>query len=120
MANTKLLEREIHNLAAAKSRRMTLYVAVALDTPADRLARMPELAGEAVAAQAGCKLVRCVANGVGSGAIAFELVYDDKAIDNNRTAENRSAVLLGLVERLRGEKIALVRASDIPPPLAPF
>jgi small-conductance mechanosensitive channel len=120
MANTRLLEREIHNMAAAKSRRMTLYVAVALDTPADRLARMPELAGEAVAAQAGCKLVRCVANGVGSGAIAFELVYDDKAIDNNRTAENRSAVLLGLVERLRGEKIALVRASDIPPPLAPF
>ena len=120
MANTKLLEREIHNMAAAKSRRMALYVAVGLDTPADRLARVPELAGEVVAVQAGCKLVRCVANGVGSGAIAFELVYDDKALDNNRTAENRSAVLLGLVERLRGEKIALIRASDILPPLAPF
>jgi hypothetical protein len=99
---------------------MTLYVAVALDTPAQKLTRIPELAGEAVAAQAGCRLVRCVANGVGSGAISFELVYDDKALDNNRIAENRSAVLLEFVERLRSQKIALVRASDIPPPLAPF
>ena len=28
MANTKLLEREIHNLAAAKGRRITIYLAV--------------------------------------------------------------------------------------------
>jgi small-conductance mechanosensitive channel len=120
MANTKLLEREIHNLAAARMRRMTLYVAVGIKTPAAKLERIPLLAGEAVGAQASCKLVRCVAVGVGSSAISFELVYDDKAVDNNRTAENRSAVLLDLIERLRAEKIELVRASDVPPPLAPF
>ena len=120
MANTKLLEREIHNMAAAKSRRMTLYLAVGIKTPRAGLARIPELAGEAVAALPGCKLVRCVAAGVGSSAVSFELAYDDKALDNNRTAENRSAVLLDLFERLRAEKIELVRASDIPPPLAPF
>src|SRR5689334_14661338 len=120
MANTKLLEREIHNMAAAKSRRMTLYLAVGIRTPRSGLTRIPELAGEAVAGRPGCKLVRCVAAGVGSSAVSFELAYDDKALDNNRTAENRSAVLLDLVERLRSEKIELVRASDIPPPLAPF
>ena len=65
-------------------------------------------------------LVRCAATGVGSEAIAFELVYDDKALDNNRFAENRSAVLLALVERLRGEDIQIIRASEINPPLAPF
>src|SRR4029450_986514 len=37
MANTKLLEREIHNMAAAKARRMTLHFAVAVDTKADGL-----------------------------------------------------------------------------------
>jgi small-conductance mechanosensitive channel len=120
MANTKLLEREIHNMAAAKARRMTLYVAVAIDTPADKLTCVPEAAAAAVAARGSCKLVRCVASGVGSGAIAFELVYDDKTIDNNRSAENRSAVLLDLIETLRADKVALVRASDISPPLAPF
>ncbi|MBV8908604.1 MAG: mechanosensitive ion channel [Sphingomonas sp.] len=120
MANTKLLEREIHNMAAAKARRMTLYVAVGIDTPAAKLARIPEIASAAVEARDSCKLVRCVANGVGSGAIAFELVYDDKALDNNRSAENRSAVLLDLIAKLRAEKIQILRASDVSPPLAPF
>jgi small-conductance mechanosensitive channel len=120
MANTKLLEREIHNLALARSRRMTLYFAVASKTAAAKLAQVPEVAGAAVETAAGCKLVRCAANGVGAGAVGFELVYDDKAIDNNRNAENRSAVLLALVERLRAARIEIVRASDIQPPLAPF
>src|SRR5829696_2209629 len=48
MANTKLLEREIHNLAAAKARRMTIYLAVAIDTASGALAALPELAGAAV------------------------------------------------------------------------
>ena len=120
MANTKLLEREIHNMAAAKARRMTLYIAIALDTPAAKLERIPEAAAAAVDARGSCKFVRCVANGVGSAAIAFELVYDDKTLDNNRAAENRSAILLDLIASLRADKIVLVRASDISPPLAPF
>src|SRR6476620_5310350 len=120
MANTKLLEREIHNMAAAKLRRMVLYFAVAIDTPAELLARLPEITGELLAERPGCKLVRCTATGVGSEAIAFELVYDDKALDNNRIAENRSAILLALVERLRGEKVQIIRVSEISPPLAPF
>jgi small-conductance mechanosensitive channel len=120
MANTKLLEREIHNMAAAKARRMTIYFAVGIDTPSAKLSGVTASAAEAVHGQAGCKLVRCAATGVGSGGLAFELVYEDKAIDNNRSAENRSAVLLGLVERLRAAKIDIIRASDIPPPLAPF
>jgi small-conductance mechanosensitive channel len=120
MANTKLLEREIHNLAAAKARRMTLYFAVGIDTSADKLSRMPAIAADAVGELPGLKLVRCAATGVGSGAFAFELVYDDKALDNNANAESRSAVLLDLVKRCRAAKVDLLRASDISPPLAPF
>ena len=120
MANTKLLEREIHNLAAAKARRMTLYFAVAIKTSAERLANLPELTAGLIVARPGCKPVRCAATGVGSEAIAFELVYDDKALDNNRVAENRSAILLSLIERLRAEKVQIIRASEITPPLAPF
>jgi small-conductance mechanosensitive channel len=120
MANTKLLEREIHNLAAAKARRMTIYFAVALKTSAEKLEKLPALAAGAVESCSGCKLVRCAANGVGSGAIAFELVYDDKALDANRTAANRSAVILDFVNRFGVEGIDVVRASDVAPPLAPF
>jgi small-conductance mechanosensitive channel len=120
MANTKLLEREIHNMAAAKARRMTIYMAISLKTAAEKVDRIPALAEAAVTSCAGCKTVRCAANGVGSGAISFELVYDDKSLDNNRTAANRSAVILNLVRNLQAEDIELTRMSDVPPPLAPF
>ena len=120
MANTKLLEREIHNLAQARARRMTIHFAVGVDTPAKKLMDLPGLADDAVAKVPGCRIARCAASGVGSGAIAFELVYDDTALDNNRAAQNRAAVLLALIERLRASKVELVRASDVPPPLAPF
>jgi small-conductance mechanosensitive channel len=120
MANTKLLEREIHNMAAAKARRMTIYMAVSLQTPPKKVDQIPALAEAAVASCATCKLVRVAANGVGSGAISFELVYDDKALDNNRAAANRSAVILQIIRDLQAEKIELTRMSDISPPLAPF
>jgi hypothetical protein len=73
-----------------------------------------------VTGRTGCKLVRCTATGVGSGGIGFELVYDDKALDNNRVAENRSAILLELIERLRDGSVEILRASEVTPPLAPF
>jgi len=120
MANTKLLEREIHNLAEAKARRMTVHFAVRAERPREALDTIVRAAGEAVAAQKGCRLVRCALTGVGSGAITHELVYDDPARDNNRIALNRSAVMRGLVERLDSEGLELVRASDLPAPPAPF
>jgi small-conductance mechanosensitive channel len=120
MANTKLLEREIHNLAEASIRRTTLYFAVANETSSDQLDQLASLAETAVSSRKGCKIVRCVASGVGGGAIGFELVYDDKALDNNRSAENRSAILLDLIQRLRTDGVEMVRASEIAPPLAPF
>ena len=120
MANTKLLEREIHNLAEARARRMTIYFAVAGKPGGEALDAIAAAAAQAVAAQGGCKLVRCVLSGVGAGALAHELVYDDPARDNDKIARNRSGVLRGLIEGLAAQKLELVQASNMPPPLAPF
>jgi small-conductance mechanosensitive channel len=120
MANTKLLEREIHNLAAAKARRMTVHFAIAAGAGTDSLANVGEIAGAAVAERKGCAAVRCVLAGLGAEGAAFELVYDDKALDNDRVARNRSAVLFALMQRLEATGMQLVRASDVAPPLAPF
>ena len=120
MANTKLLEREIHNLAAAKARRMTVYFAVEAKAAAKTLDWVADAAAEAVGEQKGCKLVRCVLSGVGAAGLAHELVYDDAALDNDRIARNRSAILRGLIERLEAQKLQLVQASNVAPPLAPF
>jgi small-conductance mechanosensitive channel len=120
MANTKLLEREIHNLAQSRARRMTLYFGVKTDKPSAALDTIEAVASEAVAETKGCKLVRCALTGIASGAVTHELVYDDSAREQNRLALNRSAVLRILIERLESKGLEVARASDLPAPPAPF
>jgi small-conductance mechanosensitive channel len=120
MANTKLLEREIHNLAQAKSRRVTIYLAIGGENSVEAVDAVGEAAAEVVEVQKGCKLVRCVLSGAGAGALAYELVYDDPSRDNDTLARNRSAILRSLIERLGTHKLTLARASDQPPAPLPF
>ena len=119
MANTKLLEREIRNLAEARARRVAISLAVG-GASVDKLDAIADIATDAVSAAQGCKLVRFVVTGVGSGAVAHDLVYDDKALDNDMIALNRSKILKALMARLEKAELELIRASDTPPPLAPF
>ena len=114
MANTKLLEREIHNLAEANVRRVTLPFGFAATTPHTDLSSIPGLAEDTVKEQAACRFVRCVLVSVGSAGLNFELVYEDEAIDNERAALNRSAILLRLLQKLGECGIDLS-----PPPAAP-
>jgi len=58
MANTKLLEREIHNLALAKARRVTLYLAVGGEISHKTIGAVADAASEAVGALKGCKFIR--------------------------------------------------------------
>ena len=112
MANTKLLEREIHNLAAAKARRITLYLAVGGAASPPSIDAVCNAAAAAVSGQKGCKLVRCALAGAGGGALTFDLIYDDATRDNDVMAANRSAILRSLIEKLGASKLQLVRASD--------
>jgi small-conductance mechanosensitive channel len=120
MGNTKLLEREIHNMALAKARRITLYLAVGGESSAKAVDAVTEIAAEAVAAQKGCKLVRCALSGAGAGALAFDLVYDDSTRDADLLSANRAAILRALIEALGARKLQLVRASDQQPAPLPF
>jgi small-conductance mechanosensitive channel len=120
MANTKLLEREIHNLAAAKARRITIYLAIGGESSIKAVDAVCAAATYAVGAQKGCKLVRCVLSGAGSGALAYDLVYDDTALDNDKMALDRSTILRTLIEQLAPHDLKLVRASDQAPAPLPF
>lgn len=112
MSNTKLLEREIHNLALAKARRVTLYLAIGGEASESSVDAVSKAAGEAIGPLKGCKLVRCALSGAGSAALTFDLVYDDLSRDNDLLASNRSAVLRGLIGALGAHQLRLVRASD--------
>lgn len=120
MANTKLLEREIHNLAAARTRRITLYLAVGGAVSSKSVDAVTNAANDAVTKQPGCKFVRCVLSGAGSGALTFDLVYDDATLNADKLANDRAQILHGLIERLEMHKLVLARASDLPPAPLPF
>jgi small-conductance mechanosensitive channel len=120
MANTKLLEREIHNLAEAKARRITIYLAVGGKSSAQSVDAVTDAAAQSIASHKGCKLIRCALSGAGSGALAYDLVYDDSNLDNDRIAGNRAAILRSLIERLAAHDLTLARASDQAPAPLPF
>jgi small-conductance mechanosensitive channel len=120
MANTKLLEREIHNLAQAKARRITVYLAVGGKSSGEAIDAVEQAAATAVDARRGCTLARCVLSGAGSGALTYELVYDDSNRDNDALALNRAAILRSLIEQLGKKKLVLARASDQPTAPLPF
>ena len=125
MANTKLLEREIHNLHLASSRRIAAPFGVSLDSDMDKLARLAEIGEQAATSRKGCKFVRCVMVSIGSSSLNFELVWDDRSIDNNKMAENRSAILFELLKSLKagGLDLAVSPAAQAPlppPPASPL
>jgi small-conductance mechanosensitive channel len=120
MANTKLLEREIHNMAAARMRRVTIHLAVGGEASGASIDAVSDTAAKAVAEQKGCKLVRCALTGAGAGALAFEVVYDDSTNNSEKVAEDRSQILRSLIEQLAAAKLPVMRASEQAPAPLPF
>ena len=106
MANTKLLEREIHNLADGRLRRITIPFGLRYETPPEKLARLEEIATEAVESVAGCKPVRCTLTNFGTSSLDYQLLLDVKSVDPDKLARDRAAVMLALIERLAKEEIA--------------
>ena len=97
MANTKLLEREIHNLAEGESRRSSLPFGLVYHTAPDQLEKVMSLAKGAVEARQGCDFIRCAILGFGPSSIDFELIYDSPSVDWNAVAADRTAVAIALV-----------------------
>jgi small-conductance mechanosensitive channel len=98
MANTKLLEREIHNLTGARSRRCQLPFGLVYQTPLDRLEKVTSLAKAAVESRKSCTLVRCSITGFGASSIDFELIFDCRGTDFNRITADRTAVAIALMK----------------------
>ncbi len=106
MANTKLLEQELHNIAQATVRRITLPFALTYQVSPDAIADLPSLLGPAVSAIKGCRLVRAVATSFGPSAIEAELVYDDRTNDPDKLAAHKSAIITGVMRALAKRDIA--------------
>jgi len=97
MANTKLLEREIHNFTGGRVRRSRLTFGLVYQTAPDELEKVSSIAKGAVECRKGCHFVRCAIRGFGPSSIDFELVYDASSIDQNKVAADRTAVALAVL-----------------------
>ena len=106
MANTKLLEQELHNLAEAKVRRVTLSFGLTYQTSPDAIADLADLLGPVVNAIKGCRLVRATAIGFGPSAIDVEMLYDDRTIDADKLAAHKSAIIIGVMRALAEQGIS--------------
>ena len=109
MANTKLLEREIHNLADGRSRRTTLVFTLDYQTPADTLAQIPDIARTAVEGCKGCKFIRCVMTAFAATGIEHELIFENRTLDGDRLAADRSTIMLALAKSFADQDIAFAR-----------
>jgi small-conductance mechanosensitive channel len=98
MANTKLLEREIHNFAGGGSRRSSLPFGLIYQTTPEQLDKVVSLAKAAVENRKGCTFVRCAIRGFGPSSIDFELLFDTRSTDANKVAADRTAVAIGILE----------------------
>ena len=97
MANTQLLEQEIHNFAGGHSRRTTFLFGLVYQTPPDVLEQVPALARSVVEARSGCTFIRCSARGFGDSSIDFELLFDSATVDIELVGSDRTAILAGLM-----------------------
>ena len=100
MANTKLLENEISNLAEAVERRQTLLFSLVYQTPTEQLRALTEIARPAVEGQRGCRLVRCAPVNLGASGIDCECVYDDRSREPDTLARHKAEIIAALLDAL--------------------
>ncbi|GAA4015694.1 mechanosensitive ion channel family protein [Sphingomonas swuensis] len=103
MANTKLLEREVRNLAAGTERQETLRFGLTYQTPPEKLERVPTIAREVVEAQEGCTLHRCVLVALGPSSLDHELLFRHSGLDADVLFAKRSAIIIALLRRFAAE-----------------
>ena len=107
MANTKLLENEIHNLAEAVERRQTLLFSLVYQTPTEALRALGDIARPAVDGQRGCRLVRCAPINLGASGIDCECVYDDRSREPDTLARHKAEIIAALLDALAERGLSL-------------
>ena len=105
MANTKLLEQEVRNLAEAKVRRITLPFSLTYQVTAETLERLPSIAEEVLKLVKTAKLVRCIPTAFSPSSIDCELVYDDRTISPDTLAHHKADVIVGVARAFAREQI---------------
>jgi small-conductance mechanosensitive channel len=123
ISNADLLRSRVRNNSRRQGRRLVFTLSIAPGTPAAKLARVPEIVADVVAAEARADLQRSHVNGMGTLGFEVETSINVPHPDYKLGLDVRQAILLGIYARLEQERISLAlpaAAQPIPPaPAAP-
>lgn len=105
IANSKLLEKELHNESMYEHRRFAPTLSVMYQTPADVLARIPQMVGEIIEGHRECTLIRCALANFAPSSLDFELLFDVRAVEPADPFQIRSDIYLAILKRFADENI---------------
>jgi len=109
IANSELLKAKLRNFERLHERRVQFTVALALDTPTEKLAKVPAMMREAIEAQPHARFERAHFKEVGNAHLLFEAAYYVSDRDYKSYMDTQQAINLALYARLQQEAIAPVR-----------
>jgi small-conductance mechanosensitive channel len=109
ISNSDLLKAKLRNFERLQERRVQFTVAVALDTPADKLGKVPAMMQTSIEAQPEARFERAHFKEIGDAHLTFEAAYYVSDRDYRRYMDTQQAINLALYARLQKEGIAPVR-----------
>ncbi|HEY0412956.1 MAG TPA: mechanosensitive ion channel family protein [Allosphingosinicella sp.] len=112
VANSKLLEQQIHNFAHLEHRRIVMQLGLVCQTPPETCARLPAMLKEIVEDQPKTSLVRCGMTGFGASTLDFELQFDVHSTNYEEVFGARHAICLAILDRFNRENIQLAYPSQ--------
>jgi len=104
-SNADLLKSRLQNMTRMSRRRAAFTVAVAYDTPTDKLRRIPPLLTEIVKAQEGVTFDRAHFAGMVAPSLNFDVVYWVETADFNRYMDIQQEIYLQLMDRFAALEI---------------
>jgi small-conductance mechanosensitive channel len=113
MANTKLLEQEVRNLRLIEQRRVSLMLPLAPNTPAEKLALVPELLRDIVKARKFTRFDHAWLLSVTGNSMDVELIFFMTKPDADLMSETRHAVLTDIARAFQERGILF---TDLTPP----
>ncbi len=113
VANSKLLDQQIHNFAYLKRRRVVLKLGLIRQTPPDVCRTLPAMLKELAEKHEKVKIVRCGMTGFGNSTLDFELQFDVHSTDYEFVYRTRSEVCIDILDAFNKADIQLAYPSQI-------
>lgn len=112
--NANLMNSRMRNYSRLRERRVVLPISVSIDTPPEKLARIPTLIRSLIDEHPNTRFERAHLAKIGANAFDFETVYYVTVADYNRHMDIQQAIVLKLLESFEREDILLVNQKPRP------